>query len=138
MLFKFSGRKKQSKNKLSPDKIECNNKWNKMWALWAEGKIESPYNELMSYHGEVNNGGHYQFFSNADNIENSDTVVEMLSSILSEDLKHNLKMAYRAYINLENNIDIDSSEQDIEKCDNIFYENEDKIIKMLESYSEQF
>lgn len=111
-------------------------KWNKMWSLWADGKIESSYNELMNYYSEVNNGGHYQFFSNTDNIENSETAVKILSSILPEKLKINLEKAYRAYINLENDIDV--SEQDIEKCDNIFFENEDVIIKLLEKYSEQF
>lgn len=138
MFFKFLRRKQQPENKLTTDDIERNNKWNKMWELWSEGKIESPFNELMSYHGEVNNGGHYQFFSNTDNIENSEAVVETLISILPEDLGCNLEKAYRAYINLENGTDIDRSEQDMKKCDNIFYENEDSIIKMLENYSEQF
>lgn len=138
MLFKFFKRKQQPENKLTSDEIESNNKWNKMWELWADGKVESPYNELMSYHGEVNNGGHYQFFSNTDNIGNSETVVETLSSVLSEDLKINLKKAYTAYINLEKDIDIDHYEQIMKKCDNIFYENENVIIKMLETYSKQF
>ena len=29
-----------------------------------EGKAESPYAELMTYQGDINNGGHSQYFSN--------------------------------------------------------------------------
>lgn len=35
-------------------------KENKMWALWEEERAESPYQELMTYQSEVNNGGHDQ------------------------------------------------------------------------------
>lgn len=41
-------------------------KWNKMWDLWVEERIESPYAELMTYQSEVNNGGHDQYFSNLE------------------------------------------------------------------------
>ena len=30
-------------------------KWNKMWELWTEGKVKSPYFELMTYQSEINN-----------------------------------------------------------------------------------
>ena len=40
--------------------------WNKMWNLWTEDKIESPYKELMTYQSEVNNGGHSQYFCNIE------------------------------------------------------------------------
>ncbi len=138
MFFKSFRRKQQPENKLTPAEIDRNDKWNKMWELWSEGNIESPYNELMSYHGEVNNGGHYQFFSNTDNIEDTESVVEILCGILPADLKNNLKKAYKAYVNLENDRDVVCSEQNIENCDNIFYEKEDVIVKMLENYSKQF
>ncbi len=39
-------------------------KWNKMWELWTEGQVDSPYAELMTYQSEVNNGGHLQYFDN--------------------------------------------------------------------------
>ena len=138
MLFKFFKRKQQPENQLTPNEFEHSNQWNKMWNLWADGKIESPYDELMSYHGEVNNGGHYQFFSNTDNIENSQSVIEKLSGILPEELKINLEKAYTAYINLENDTDIDFSEQEIKKCDNNFFKNEHIITKILKNHSEQF
>ena len=43
-------------------------KWNKMWELWTEEKVESPYAELMTYQSEINNGGHCQYFSNVENV----------------------------------------------------------------------
>ncbi len=130
----FRRRKKIS----APVEIDPNDQWNRMWSMWADGKIESPYYELMSYHSEINNGGHYQFFSNTDNIENSEAVVETLCGILPENLKCSLQKAYKAYLNLENDINIDQSERDIKKSDEFFFENEDVIIKMLENHSKQF
>ena len=41
--------------------------WNKMWDLWVEGEVDSPYAELMEYQSQVNNGGHDQYFINVDN-----------------------------------------------------------------------
>ncbi len=45
-------------------------KWNKMWDLWAEGRADSPYAELMTYQSEINNGGHDQYFFNVENTGN--------------------------------------------------------------------
>ena len=42
-------------------------KWNKIWELWEEEKAESPYQELMTYQSEINNGGHDQYFLNVGN-----------------------------------------------------------------------
>lgn len=49
------------KNKAEP--TDEQKKWNKMWDLWAEGRADSPYAELMTYQSEINNGGHDQYFS---------------------------------------------------------------------------
>lgn len=133
MIFDFLRRKKTS-----PVEIDKNNKWNKMWSLWADGKIESPYYELMSYYGEVVNGGHHQFFSNTDNIDSSENVVEILSNILPENLTINMKQAYKAYLDLENDTNIEKSEQDIKKYDSFLNENEEVITEMLKEYSECF
>ena len=35
------------KNKAEP--TDEQKKWNKMWDLWAEGRADSPYAELMTY-----------------------------------------------------------------------------------------
>ena len=47
---------KKKKVKLTEKEL----KWNKLWELWAEGHIDSPYSELMTYQSEINNGGHAQ------------------------------------------------------------------------------
>lgn len=54
-----------NKSKKKPELTEAL-KWNKMWDLWSEGEIDSPYSELTTYHGEVNNGGHSQYFDNTE------------------------------------------------------------------------
>lgn len=38
--------------------------WNKMWDMWVEFEIESPYFKLMEYLNGINNGGHYCHFDN--------------------------------------------------------------------------
>ena len=61
-------------------------KWNKMWELWAEGEAESPYAELMTYHGEINNGGHSQYFFNVENNEDLSKEISALESIFSKSI----------------------------------------------------
>ena len=58
-LFDFF-KKKKTETGLTDEQL----RWNKIWDLWAEGKAKSPYSELMTYDGEVNNGGHDQYFFN--------------------------------------------------------------------------
>ena len=72
-------------------------KWNKLWELWENERAESPYQELMTYQAEVNNGGHSQFFLNVDNTGDVDAVVSVLLSVLSGALSRNLEKAYTAY-----------------------------------------
>ncbi len=59
-LFDFF---KKKKVELTEEQL----KWNKMWELWTEEKVASPYAELMTYQSEINNGGHDQYFSNVEN-----------------------------------------------------------------------
>ena len=60
-LFDFF---KKKKVELTEEQL----KWNKMWELWAEEKVASPYSELMTYQSEINNGGHSQYFTNIKNV----------------------------------------------------------------------
>ena len=112
-------------------------KWNKMWDLWSEGKVESPIGELMTYQSEINNGGHSQYFFNTGNIDDLQMNLENILSILPKELKDNLESAYKAYMALEQNEDNEEAEKILEKCDDVFYENEHKIIRILEQYSEK-
>ena len=72
-----------------------------MWDLWAEGEAISPYAELMTYQGEINNGGHDQYFTNVENTGDLQKEMSALEKILPPKLKNNLQMAYEAYLVLE-------------------------------------
>lgn len=136
MLFDIFRRKK--KNALDDNSLtEENKQWNKMWDLWANGEIQSPYNELMTYQSEINNGGHSQYFVNTENT--SDLLKEMsgLNSILSDTLKENLKIAYEAHLLLEQDETNEEAEAVLEKCDDVFFQNEKDINAILEGFCKQ-
>ena len=119
------------KNKI---KIEVDrNKWNKMWNLWAEEKIESPYKELMTYQSEINNGGHDQYFFNIENTGKLEKEINVLKTILPKSLKANLEKAYNAY--LKYNDKEDKLLDILEKNDEIFYKYEEDINQILETFS---
>ena len=110
-------------------------KWNKMWELWTEEKVETPYAELMTYQSEINNGGHSQYFTNVENIGDLQKEMSALEQILSKKLGTNLKKAYKAYLVLEENEDDEKSEETLEQCDDVFYENEEEINQALKEYA---
>ena len=110
-------------------------KWNKMWELWTEEKVSSPYAELMTYQSEINNGGHDQYFTNVENTGNLSKEISALEQILSAELKDNLNKAYKAYLILEKNDEDEEAEEALEKCDDVFYENEEEINRLLEEYA---
>ena len=129
-MFGFIKRKK-TRVELTDSQL----KWNKLWDLWVEGKVESPIGELMTYQSEINNGGHSQYFFNTENTDDLQMNLVNVLSILPKELKDNLENAYKAYMVLEQNEDDDEAEEILEKCDEFFYENEQKIIRILEQYS---
>ena len=129
-MFGFIKRKK-TRVELTDSQL----KWNKLWDLWVEGKVESPIGELMTYQSEINNGGHSQYFFNTENTDDLQMNLVNVLSILPKELKDNLENAYKAYMVLEQNEDDEKAEEILEKCDDFFYENEQKIIPILEQYS---
>ena len=108
-------------------------KWNKMWDLWAEEKISSPYAELMTYDNEINNGGHLQFFDNVSNTSDLPQTISALCTILNGLLKQNLETAYNAYLEYKEKEDM--LDEILDECDNVFYENEDQIESILKEYA---
>ncbi len=126
-LFDFF---KKNKTELTEEQL----KWNKMWEMWMEEQVDSPYAELMTYQSEINNGGHYQYFSNVENSGNLPKEMSALDTILSAKLKNNLQKAYKAYLILEEKED-EQTEEIIEQSDDIFYENEEEINHILEEYA---
>ena len=110
-------------------------RWNKMWDLWVEGKVDSPFAELMEYQGQVNNGGHDQYFTNVENTGDLQKEMSALEQILSEKLNSNLKRAYKAYLVLEEKEGDEKAEETLEQCDDVFYENEEEINQVLKEYA---
>jgi len=128
-MFNFFKRKQ---NEVKTNEETCN--INKLWDLWDDGKIDSPYNELMTYQSEINNGGHDQYFTNVVNTGDLEKEMSALEQILSAKLKSNLKKAYKAYLVLEEKENDEKAEESLENCDDIFYDNEKEINAILESY----
>ena len=112
-------------------------KWNKMWELWTEERVKSPYAELMNYQSEINNGGHSQYFCNVENVSDLQKEMSELQIILTPILRENLKKAYKAYLILEENEEDEKAEEILEQCDDIFYENEELINHLLEQYANE-
>ena len=109
-------------------------KWNKMWELWTEEKTKSPYTELMTYQSEINNGGHSQYFCNVDNVSDLKKEMSALEEILTPLLRENLQKAYKADLILEEKED-EEAEEILDQCDDIFYENEEQINRILQEYA---
>ena len=114
---------------------EENLKENKMWDLWVEQKAESPYAELMTYQSEVNNGGHLQYFDNVKNTGDLQKELSVLEQILSQDLKENLKEAYKAYLIFEENEDDETVDEILDGCDNRFDDKQEDINVILKEYA---
>ena len=110
-------------------------KWNKLWELWSEEKVASPFAELMTYQSEINNGGHDQYFTNIENTGDLNQEISALEQILPPELKGNLNKAYKAYLILEKKEEDEEAEETLEQCDDIFYENEEEINRLLEEYA---
>lgn len=125
---------KKNKVELSEQQI----KWNRMWEQWVNGQTESPYTELMNYHGEINNGGHCQYFTNVENTGDLQKEMSALKDVLSAELTNNLQKAYNAYLILEEKDGDEISEEILKECDGIFFENEEEINRILENYAENF
>lgn len=136
MFFDIFRRKKNKA--IGEDVIsEADEKWNRIWDLWAEGEIESPYNELMTYQSEVNNGGHHQYFLNTENNGDVRKDIDALCTILSSVLTDNIQVAFKAYIELEQDKNIEANEEILEQCDDVFYENEEMINGILERFCKE-
>ncbi len=136
MLFDFLKRKK--KDTIEDLTLsENDNKWNKMWDMWVDGEIPSPYSELMTYQSEINNGGHSQYFLNIENTEDVSKALESLNGILSQVHKDNLETAYKASLLLKQDEENEEAEEILEECDNIFYENEEEINSILKAFCKE-
>ena len=124
---------KKSKVKLTDEQ----KKWNKMWDLWAEGRADSPYAELMTYQSEINNGGHDQYFFNIENSGNLQKEMAVLKTVLPAKLRDNLQNAYDAYLKLTNEESDEQAGTILSQYDDEFYKVEEDINRILREYVSQ-
>jgi hypothetical protein len=106
-----------------------------MWELWTEGQADSPYAELMTYQGEINNGGHSQYFTNVENTGDLQKEMNTLQTVLPLKFKENLKKAYEAYLELEAKEEDEQLEEVLNQCDRLFYEHEEELNNILKEYA---
>ena len=112
-------------------------KWNKMWDLWAEGRTDSPYSELMTYQSEINNGGHDQYFFNIENSGNLQKEMAVLKTVLPAKLRDNLQNAYDAYLKLTNEESDEQAGTILSQYDDEFCKVEEDINRILREYASQ-
>ena len=112
-------------------------KLNKMWDLWADGKLNLPCAKLMRYESEVDNGGHSQYFFNVANGGDLAVEVEAVLSMLPEPLRENLARGYAAFSE-QNDISDDINDELFEECDDVFYEHEQLIIDIIYEAAKSF
>ena len=123
---------KKKKTALTTDQ-----KLNKMWDLWADGKLNLPCARLMRYESEVDNGGHSQYFFNVANGGDLAVEVEAVLSMLPEPLRENLARGYAAFSE-QNDISDDINDELFEECDDVFYEHEQLIIDIIYEAAKSF
>ena len=114
--------------------LTAEQKLNKLWEMWTEGKAASPYAQLMTYQSEVGNGGHSQYFFNVANTGDLKTEVETILPVLPESLKANLQRGYEAFAAQEDIAD-DANDDLFSECDDVFYDHEGLINELLEAYA---
>ena len=114
---------------------DAERRWNRMWELWVQGNVASPYLELMNYQSEVNNGGHSQYFFNTANCGDLAAEIRVLLSIPPEPLLSSLQRAYNAF-SAQSDISDDCNDELFDECDELFYSNEELIQQYLESYAQ--
>lgn len=116
--------------------------WDYMWQRWAEGALPSPYQELLTYDSEVQDGGHLQFFLNMElRKSNMFALMAQLKEILPEGHAGNLSAAYRAYCRLGVDVNDDASiaealdEAPLRTYDSYYAEHEEEMLDLLEAYA---
>ncbi len=107
-----------------------------LWEMWRLEKVKEPYNTLMTYDNEMNNGGHTRFFLNIAYWGSVEKAVDNICENLPNVLKENLRTAYSHYLVLidEEN---EETEKKIYECDKVFYDNENLLTDMFQNYANE-
>lgn len=105
-----------------------------LWDLWRLEKVPEPYNTLMTYYREIKKGGHTRFFINIAFCGKVEKAVNKIGDLLPDVLCENLKTAYSHYVILVNYED-NETEKKIQKCDEVFDENEQLLLNIFQEYA---
>lgn len=116
--------------------LSAEEKLNKLWDMWADGKAAFPCAALMTYESEVNNGGHSQYFYNVANTGDLKAEVAAVLAILPKPLQSNLRRGYDAF-STQDNIDDDINDDLFDECDDLFYEHEQLLIDLIQRYANE-
>lgn len=125
-------------SKLFKKKVELTEeelKWNKMWDLWADDKLEEPISSLLTYDGAIQGEGHYCFFDNLDEEKEIKKVMKNLKKILSDEMYANLEAAYENYKKLEESDEDCCDEDGLPPYDVFYYEHEEEVQNILKEYA---
>lgn len=101
-----------------------------LWACWANGEVPTPQKYLLDYEGGINGEGHHCFLDNNES-ELCD-LDHALSLLLPADLYASFSKALTAYR---------TQDDPTEECaiaDRYFYENESRLMDVIEDYAKAF
>ncbi len=126
----FSFKKKEKKT-------DEQSKLDYLWEMWRLEKVGAPYNALMTYDNEMNNGGHTRFFLNIAYWGSVEKAVNNICENLPDVLKENLKTAYSHYLVLIDEEENEETEKLIYECDKVFYDNENLLTDMFQNYANE-
>lgn len=105
---------------------------NKLWELYGSGELDDIGHGiycLCEYDSGVNGEGHSGFFYNSDNCDTLNDLIGTLKTVLPKSHCLNLMAAYEAY-------ETDNEDDVCEKADDFFYDNEEDILEILQSFAD--
>ena len=117
---------------IEEQETELERKWYEMWKLWMNDRLESPYQEILTYENEVRNGSHLQYFKWIQEHEDFEKTIDTVSlSLEGTVLAPIFNKACTAYLELKQ--DEEKAKQMLESCDASFEDEADNIEKYLET-----
>lgn len=135
-LFDIFKKKKATLTKAQTEYYSKYDRVKKLCALHAEGKMASPYAELLVFQGQVENGGHYQYFDNLSVTGNLSNGMSALEQVLPPAFLKNLKQAHEEYLVLQKNPDDEAADSIMTQIDNWFFANEEELDRILMEYAD--
>ena len=105
------------------------------WQLWVKNELPSPYFELLTVISNLGALGHADFLNLLAKDDNLKRARSYSFDLLPEVIRTNFKNASQVYLANESRI---GDEDFLEEYDDIFYDNEQEIDKLLLSYAKAF